>query len=142
MADYDRHHNILQVQAIPVVEFLNDDPIESGIIDMFCYNAIEFVTNIGACTDTATFTVEITHGNDPALADSEVVPADSLLGTIADAGWVGGPTNNDNGTRTIGYIGKKRYVRYTVTPAGNSLAFYSVVALLGVPAHAPTPTGV
>jgi hypothetical protein len=110
----------------------------SDIIDMFCYNSLEFISTVGVSEPGAPYAVTIDHGDDEALADAAPVPADSLLGTLADASWVGGP-GGDNIARRIGYIGKKRYVRYTITPTGNVGTNFGVVAVQGVPAHAPTP---
>ena len=47
---------------------------------------------------------------------------------------------DDNKTRKIGYVGGKRYVRLTVTPANNTgNIFLAAIALLGHPRNAPTP---
>src|SRR3546814_11093273 len=46
--------------------------------------------------------------------------------------------DDDNEVRKIGYVGDKRYVRLTITPANNASAgLLAAVALLGYPDLAP-----
>ena len=59
-----------------------------------------------------------------------------LLGTEAQAGF---QFDDDNECRKIGYVGGKRYVRATITPASNaSAALIAAVWVLGHARTAPT----
>jgi hypothetical protein len=87
------------------------------IIDTANFDATEFLLQIGANTDAdVTFTVLVEDGNAANLSDNAAVADAYLLGTEALAGF---QYDDDNETRKIGYIGPKRYVRVTVTPANN-----------------------
>ena len=99
-------------------------------------DSLEFAINIGALADAdATFTVLVEDGDDSGLSDAAAVADTALLGTEALAGFT---FANDNETRRIGYVGNKRYVRLTVTPASNTgNAFVSALALQGHPHQAP-----
>lgn len=115
----DLHNNILVSRGIsPVAALTNvNTPIVSQIIDTANFAATEFLLQIGANTDAdATFTVLVEDGNNSALSDNAAVADAYLLGTEALASF---DFSDDNETRKIGYIGPKRYVRVTVTPANN-----------------------
>lgn len=109
----------------------------SNIIDMLGFNSCTFVLDTGALADTdATFAVTMEHGDDSALADTAVPAVGDLVGTVALAGF---DFSADNACRKLGYIGSKRYVRMTVTPANNTgNVFLAGVAVLGHPKVAPT----
>jgi hypothetical protein len=115
----DLHNNILVSRGIsPVAALTNvNTPIVSMIIDTANFDATEFLLQIGANTDAdVTFTVLVEDGNAANLSDNAAVADAYLLGTEALAGF---QYDDDNETRKIGYIGPKRYVRVTVTPANN-----------------------
>jgi hypothetical protein len=115
----DLHNNILVSRGIsPVAALTNvNTPIVSQIIDTANFAATEFLLQIGANTDAdATFTVLVEDGNVANLSDNAAVADAYLLGTEALASF---QYDDDNETRKIGYIGPKRYVRVTVTPANN-----------------------
>jgi hypothetical protein len=115
----DLHNNILVSRGIsPVAALTNvNTPIVSQIIDTANFDATEFLLQIGANTDAdATFTVLVEDGNVSSLSDNAAVADAYLLGTEALASF---QYDDDNETRKIGYIGPKRYVRVTVTPANN-----------------------
>jgi len=99
-----------------------DATIESGvtIVDTQGYESLTFILPV---QDTTALSLE--HGDDSALADAVAVPADFVLGETAYTAA---------GTGKVGYVGKKRYVRITVTDAP---ADDTIVAVLGTPHEAP-----
>ncbi|WP_425105481.1 hypothetical protein [Ancylobacter sp.] len=114
--------------------------IVSQVIDLAGYNGLVFAINIGVNTDTnATFAVLVEHGDQANLSDAAAVPDAQLSGTEALAGFTA--ADDDNKVRKIGYVGPKRYVRLTITPAGNDAGniFVDAVALLFGARYAPTP---
>lgn len=114
--------------------------IVSQVVDLAGYNGLVFAINIGANTDTnATFAVLVEHGDQANLSDAAAVPDAHLSGTEALAGFTA--ADDDNKVRKIGYVGPKRYVRLTITPAGNDAGniFVDAVALLFGARYAPTP---
>lgn len=126
----DLHNDIEVRRAISPLTGTDDTAFVSQIIDMANRTSLEFVIATGTLADVdATFTALVEHGDNSALSDAAAVPDADLLGTEAGAGFTFG---DDNETRKIGYIGDKRYVRLTVTPANNTgSAPVSAVAILG-----------
>ena len=108
----------------------------SQIIDLANRNSCLFAIAIGTLADAdATFTVLVEDGNDSALSDNAAVADAFLIGTEAGASFT---FTNDDEVRKIGYIGPKRYVRLTITPASNDSGNHDLaaVAILG---HARKP---
>jgi hypothetical protein len=115
----DLHNNILVSRGLsPVAALTNaNTPYVSQIIDTANFTATEFIILIGANTDAdATFTVLVEDGDNASLTDNAAVADAYLLGTEVLASFDFG---DDNEVRKIGYIGPKRYVRVTITPANN-----------------------
>ena len=131
----DLFHSIHPVLAIAPVSVSDNSPLVSAVIDRQGYDSASFVIVTGALVDAdATFAAlleESDNGTDfTAVADSD------LLGTEALASFT---FAEDNKTRKLGYVGAKRHLRLTVTPAANaSSALIAAVALLGHPHLAPT----
>jgi hypothetical protein len=133
-------HNILHYVPLflPVAATTDNTAWVSQIIDLANYNAAEFVIETGTLTDAdATFAVLFEDGNVANLSDNATVDPTLLVGTGA---LVNFNFATDNKCRKIGYIGSKRYVRLTVTPANNTgNVFLGGVAVLGFPSVSPTP---
>lgn len=145
MADYDLHSNVLAAKVFASQTYLINDVLVSTIVDTFCYGSLEFITNLGTITDnSATYTVEVEHGNSPTLSDAVPVPDEYLIGGDAANGISpeqgASFTDLDDGElRRIGYVGKRRYVRYRITPLLNAGLIFSVTAILSNPLKAATP---
>jgi len=133
----DLHNNINPIRAISPVSVADNTAQVGQIIDRRGYGALEFIIATGSIGDAdATFTVLVEDGDAANLSDAAAVADEQLLGTEVLAGF---QFDSDDKTRKIGYIGSKRYVRLTITPAGNaSAALLSAVAVLGCPELAPT----
>ena len=138
MASQDLMNSIHPVRAISPAAVSDDTPFVSEVVDTAGYEGVAFVIATGALADAdATFTVLLEHGDADDLSDAEAVPDTHLLGTEALAGFAFG---DDDETRKIGYLGSRRYLRLTVTPANNTgAANVAAVAILGHPHNAPTP---
>jgi hypothetical protein len=135
----DLHNKIHVLPVItPVAARTDNTAVVGTIIDRKGFEALEFAIIIGANTDAnATFTVLIEDGNNSGLSDNAAVADAQLLGTEVLASF---DFADDGETRKIGYVGDKRYVRMTITPAGNDSGniFLAAVAVLGRPLIAPT----
>jgi hypothetical protein len=132
-------HNVLKFSRgmSPVAATTDNTAYVSQIIDMKGYDAAEFVWAAGSIADVdVTFTVLVEHGDNSGLSDNTAVPDDQLTNTEASAA----PTfGSDNAVGSIGYLGDKRYVRVTITPAANSgNIFLAGVWIQGNPSLAPT----
>lgn len=138
MRDYMNRMDVKRAIS-PQAARTDNTPIVSQIIDTAGYDGCVFVINNGANTDAnATFTVLIEHGDAANLSDAAAAPDSALTGTEALAGFTA--ADDDNKLRKIGYVGSKRYVRLTITPAGNDAGniFVDAVALLFGARYAPT----
>ena len=139
MATRDLFHNVHPVRAIsPAAAKTDNTPFVSEIIDTKGYESLTFLLAAGDIADAdATLTVLVEASDAANMAGAEAVPDKELIGTEAQAGL---SFADDNKTRKIGYVGGKRYVRLTVTPANNTgNIFLAAIALLGHPRNAPTP---
>lgn len=136
----DLHSIIYPIAVIPPVSVSNNTAQVGSVVDLAAvltpasvdlggFDGLEFITNIGAFADSdAVFTplVEDSDDNITFTAVSDTF----LIGTEAAASFA---TANLNSCKRIGYIGSKRYVRYTVTPANNTGA--TVFGVIAVPAY-------
>ena len=136
MTQRDLHNNIHVVSVIPPISVSDNTAQVGAIIDTLGYNSLEFAINIGSVADSdATFTVLVEDGDSytapSTLSDAAAVDDAYLLGLETQASF---QFDSDNTVRKIGYVGNKRYVRLTITPASNSsAAVFGVVGLLGHP---------
>ena len=124
-------HNILEVRrAISPTRATDNTALVSQIIDCANRDALEFFIAIGTLADaSAIFTTLVEHGAASDLSDAVAVPDAELIGTESAAGFV---FSDDDEVRSIGYMGNQRYVRLTITPAGNEgNADISAIAVLG-----------
>lgn len=116
---YNLHNDVKYSCAIsPAAAVTDNTAYVSQILDTANYFHNELAINIGALADAdATFAVLLEEGDASDLSDAVAVADADLLGTETEAGFNYG---DDNETRKIGYIGTKRYIRATVTPANNT----------------------
>lgn len=136
MRDYLNHIHTVRAVA-PAAAVADNTPWVSQIIDVAGFEGLVFLILLGALADAdVTFAVTMEHGNDSGLADTSAVPASQITGSLALAGF---RFDDDNETRKVGYVGSKRYVRLTITPANNGgNAFVAVVAALFGARNKPT----
>lgn len=132
MASKDLHNNIYPKRGLsPVAATTDNTAYVSQIIDTAGFDSVEWITLIGANTDAdATFVTLVEDGDVSNLSDAAAVSDTFLLGTEVLAGF---QFDDDNEIRKIGYVGNKRYVRVTITPAGNGAGniFIAGVWILG-----------
>lgn len=125
----DLYNNIAVRRAISPVSVSDNTAQVSQIIDRQGFRSLTFLLATGSIADAdATFAVLLEESDASDMSGSNAVADVNLLGTEALAGF---QFDDDNEVRKIGYRGSKRYVRLTVTPAGNaSAALVSAVAVL------------
>lgn len=126
----DIHNEIEPRRLISPQAGAGDDVAQvSQIIDLANVNACMFVIETGTLADAnATFTVLVEDGDNSSLTDNAAVADAYLIGTEAGASFT---FTHDDAVRKISYIGPKRYVRLTITPASNTGAWgIGAVALL------------
>lgn len=137
----DLHNNIKASRGLsPVAAVTNNTAFVSEIVDTANFGSCEFVGIFGSVADAdVTFTVLVEDGDNASLTDNAAVDDAYLLGVEA----MSLRYDSDNKTFKIGYIGPKRYVRVTVTPADNTgNVFLAGVWIQGHPRVGPQSTQV
>lgn len=137
----DLHNNVKATTAFaPKAAVTNDTAQVSTIVDTANFGSLELLLVLGTNADAdMTYTVLIEDGDDASLSDNAAVDDAHLLGVEA----MGLNYTSDGVTAKIGYIGPKRYVRATVTPANNTgNVFLAGVWLQGHPRVGPQSTQV
>ena len=142
MAKFDLHHGSVAEVAFKTYLFAGNEAKVGEIIDTLGYESIEYYIISGTLT-TGTFTPSIEDGDDSALSDAAAISADYLLGTYADATLA---VTDDDTTKQIGTVGKKRYQRLTITGADTAAGTVTVAIVKAAAWHKPTqgsdsPTG-
>lgn len=137
----DLHSYIYPLPVIPSVSVSNNTAQVGTVVDLAAvldptsvsvgaFDGLEFITNVGAFADAdAIFTPLVEDSDDNSVYTA--VDDQFLLGLEVEAAFAIADTNT---CKRIGYIGSKRYVRYTVTPASNSGA--TVFGVSAVPCYA------
>lgn len=123
----------------PVAAGTDNTAYVSEIVDLKGAGSAVFAILIGANTDAdATFTVLVEHDDAAGFGTKVAVPDAEMNGTEALAGF---DYDDDNQVRKIGYVGNKRYVRVTITPASNDSGniFIAGLWILGDLAIQPPP---
>lgn len=136
MSTNDLHNNLKLTRAISPVSTTGNTAIVGAIIDRQGFGALEFAVTLGTvATAGTTYTALLDEGDASDLTGSNAVADADLIGTEALASFVDSEVNT---TKKLGYKGNKRYVRLTMTPAGNTGAStMSAVAIQGSPAISP-----
>lgn len=130
--EYDLHSNVDDRVAVETQAAAATTLIVGEIIDTLDYESLEYIVQVGTLT-TGTVSLIIEEGDDAALADAAAVSADNTLGALT-----GFAVTDDNTTKRVGSIGKKRYQRLSLQPAGTvSIDFLGAIAVLGNPKTAP-----
>ena len=132
-------HNRARVEQSISVRAVSDNTAQVGaIIDIEGFSGLEFIINLGTINDAdATFAFTLEEGDDSGLSDTAAVAADNIQGS-GDFQF-----DSDDSVRRVGYFGKKRFVRATITPSNNtSAADMSVSAVLYMAREMPTDENV
>jgi len=132
----DMFNNVHPVRALSPAAAVTDNTAQvCEVTDRQGYGSLTYLIATGALADAdATFTVLVEDSDDNVTFAA--VTDDNLLGTEALASFTFAA---DNKCFKIGYVGVKRYVRATITPANNTgNVFLAAIALLGKPNVQPT----
>lgn len=115
----DLHYSVKYSRAqSPIAAETGNTAFVTEILDTANFSSNELVILTGSLADAdATFTVLLEEGNNSALSDNTAVADGDMLGTEASASFTFAA---DNSVKKLGYIGSKRYIRGTITPANNS----------------------
>jgi hypothetical protein len=122
----------------PIAARTDNTAIVSTILDTLAFGSAALALVTGTNTDAdATFAVLLEESNDSGMSGAAAVDDKDMIGTEALAGF---QFDDDVECRKLGYIGNKRYIRATVTPAGNAAGniFLAGMWVQGHAASAPT----
>lgn len=130
-------NNITLKRVISPVSVADNTAQVGQVIDHQGWGQAVYAIATGSLADAdVTYTV-LLEESDASGSGFAAVADEDLLGTEALAGF---QFDDDNECRKLGYKGKKRYTRMTITPANNASAgLFTAVCILGSPAVAPTP---
>lgn len=132
----DDMNNLHVVMARPPQAAVTDNTaMVFSSVDLRGYDSATIVILHGTNADAdATYAVAVEESDDNSTFTT--VAAADLIGTTALAGF---QFDDDNEPRKIGYRGSKRYIRGSVTPAGNTgNAFVAAAYILGHARSRPT----
>ena len=130
--EVDLHSNIDDRVAVVEQAIIADATVVGAIIDTLGFESLEYIVQVGTIT-TGSLALVIEDGDDSGLSDAAAVPAAERLGALT--GFV---VTDDDTTKRIGSISKKRFQRLTLVGTGTSVIdFVSAVAVLGHPKTAP-----
>lgn len=145
----DLHNNVHAANAIaPQTVTTAGGAIVSGNLDLAGFLSAEFVVAIGASGDTLSSTdklsVKLEHApdDDGVPGTYAAVTGTDVLGAVPDADGVlvtvDDPAEDDRAVR-FGYVGSRRFLKVTVTPAGTHTngTPVAVVLVKGHPLSAP-----
>lgn len=134
----DIANNITLKRALSPVSVADNTAQVSQVLDTLNYNSVMLAIAAGSLADAdATFTVLLEESNSSGSGYTTVAAADTN-GTAALASFL---FSDDDKVFKLGYVGSKRYIRATITPANNAsaalLSAIWVCAPLRVPAENP-----
>lgn len=126
--NHDLYNTIKAVPSIaPQVQTNSDTAIVGAIIDHLGFNSSTYVVQTGTLTDAnATTTFLLEESDDSGMSGAAAVADADLLGTEAGSAVT---FANDGVTRKLGYRGRKRYTRLTITPSGNDSGAIPISAM-------------
>ena len=104
------NQEISTIIGLDVQDITTDTTTVGNIIDTQGEEAVDVALFTGTATD-GDYVLSLEHGDDPALSDAAVVAAkdlDALVSTVAMA------AADDDVSKSIGYVGKKRYIRINI----------------------------
>lgn len=131
MLVFDSYHGSRVETALDVAAISSSTTTNGNIIDTAGFEALLFAFVSGTITDGA-YTVQLWHGDDSGLSDAAQVGADEVLGSVDFA------AADDDASKRIGYIGKKRYVQVRVVSSGVTTGgTLGAIGILSTAHHAP-----
>lgn len=124
----DLHNELTQTVSMAPIAIATDTTTAGAIIDTQGFAGLEFVITSGVLTDGA-YTVTLEEGDNSALSDTAAPSSDFLTNTLASVAFA---LTEDGTTKSIGYVGHKRYVRLNIVSASTSSGgLFAVTAIQG-----------
>lgn len=121
--EHDLHSNVKGVLALAVQDITTNTTTVGAIIDTAGFESLEYLIHSGTITDGA-YAFVLEEGDDSGLSDAAAVAAAETLGTLT--GFVAA---DDDTTKRVGSIGKKRYQRLSIVSTGVTTGGTNFVSL-------------
>lgn len=133
MQVFDLHHTSKTAAALKSQAITTDTTTVGETIDRAGFIALEFMFLTKTVTD-GDYAVDLYESDDSGMSGEAIVSDAEMLGDISFA-----DDTDDDAVASVGYIGKKRYVRTKVvsTNTTTGVDIISGVALLANAAHQP-----
>jgi len=132
--DYDLKSSISTEVGLNFGSIATNTTTVGNIIDSAGFASLVFSLVTGTVSD-GDYTLVIEHGDDSALSDAATVASTDLIGGLPSFT----ADTDDNLSKDVGYVGKKRYVRASIVSANTtSGAVIGVVAIKGHALSKPT----
>ncbi len=128
---FDLHDNCTVETAFTQQTISSATTTAGEIIDTLNFNICEFIVQTGTITTGTSYTVTLEEGDDSGLSDAAAVSAEETLGSAVFI------ITDDDTTKRIGYIGKKRYVRMSIVSVGTVSGVMGAAVLLAGGMHNP-----
>ncbi len=128
---FDLHNEATSRVGLNIAAIATNTTTSGAIIDTAQYESLEFYIQSATITD-GTYVAQIFHGNASNLSDAAQLTGEEVLGSATFI------LTDDNATRRIGYVGKKRYVQLRIVSTGVTTGgTLGAIAVLGTPLHGP-----
>jgi len=129
----DLHSNVKTLIALAVQNISSDTTTVGNIIDTLGFESLEYSIQSGTIADGA-YALKLEDGDDSGLSDAADVPAANILGVLT--GFVAA---DDDETKRVGSISKKRYQRLSIVSTGvtGGSTNWASQAVLGHPKTGP-----
>lgn len=132
--DYDLKSSISTEVGLNFGSIATNTTTVGNIIDSAGFASLVFSLVTGTVSD-GDYTLVIEHGDDSALSDAATVASIDLIGGLPSFT----ADTDDNLSKDVGYVGKKRYVRASIVSANTTIgAVIGVVAIKGNALSKPT----
>lgn len=131
----DLFDNIKALTCVTPTRVTDNTAQVGAIIDRQGFRSLVYLVDANIPDSDATVTPLLEEGDNSSLSDNSAVDDADLLGTESAATYA---ASQDGVVMKLGYRGRKRYTRLTLTPGANTGNLdICAIAVLGNPEQAP-----
>lgn len=135
MASKDLYNQTLSKVGLKSSTIASDTTTNGEWIDLAGNYSVIWSIISGTVTDGA-YAVKLQDADESDKSDAADVDSDFILGSLTDASFA---STDDDTVKSIGYNGKKRYVRLSLVSTSTATGgTFAAIAVLSDPRHAPS----
>jgi hypothetical protein len=128
---FDLHNEATSRVGLNIAAIASNTTTSGAIIDTAGFESLEFYIQTATITD-GTYVAQLWHGSASNLSDAVQLTGEEVLGSVSIV------AADDNVSKRIGYVGKKRYVQLRIVSTGVTTGgTMGAQAVLGTPLHGP-----